>query len=150
MGPSCCSCDSVYGRSDWGTTALTPLSVGGSLGYGLSREFWKGPSMQTCSHSGYWLPLQIPGIGDETVKHMQFQNETNSALLGRGGLNTSSSLGSPCPCKSSPVLLSSPTCCQRQENGRSLPYSRLRQLSVCLCYLENSVSTLGVVSPMCK
>lgn len=72
-----------------GATALIPLSLGGSPGYGLSREFWKGPSMQTRSHSGYWLPLQIPGIGDETVRHLQFQNGANSALLWRGGLNTS-------------------------------------------------------------
>lgn len=45
-----------------GATALTPLSLGGNPGYGLSREFWKGPSMQAGSHSGYWLPLQTPRI----------------------------------------------------------------------------------------
>lgn len=85
-----------------GATALIPLSLGGSPGYGLSREFWKGPSMQTRSHSGYWLPLQIPGIGDETVRHLQFQNGANSALLGRGGLNTSRLPGLPVSMQSQP------------------------------------------------
>lgn len=78
-----------------GATALTPLSLGGSPGYGLSREFWKGSSMEAGSHSGYWLPLQTPRRRDEIVRHLQFQNGTNSALLGRGDLTVSRLPGLP-------------------------------------------------------